>query len=238
MRFLAIRCLLLPAGCLLLHSGVTGQLTRDSAVLQAETRAIAVYHTYMGDQAPVYNGIMDLSYVPDLQGSPYFHSNELVKGAVFYDGIQYSDISMRYDLVRDQLIIGGRTGNLTILFRDKVEEFSLYGHLFKRISQGDLQGFYDLLCSGKVQILARRTKKIEESIIGTELIHKISATDLFFAVKDGQFHSIGNERGLLRLMSEKKEEVSQFIRSNRIKFRKDPEQAIVKITAYYNQLFL
>jgi hypothetical protein len=238
MRSAVNHYLLLSAVCLLLHCGVFGQSPpNDSLVQLAESRAIAFYHEYTGVESPLYYGRLNVPYDPKLKGSPYFQSAEIADGSVWYDHQPYSGIPMQYDQVRDQLIVEGLNGYLIVLYNDRVGEFTLYGHRFIFLSRAVPDGFYDLLESGKVTIYAKREKKIEESITGDEIIHTIAAKDFFYAVRDGQFHSCGSQKSLLSLLVDRKKEIKTYMRSNRIRFKKNPEQAILKITAYYNQLF-
>jgi hypothetical protein len=207
-------------------------LPGDSTIRSAEEHAIAIYHNYLGQQSPVYNGTGHITDDPNTRGFAYFQSPESFAGSVVYDGSLYSNLPILYDIVRDQVIVADRYGYLIGLFMPRVKEFSLYGHHFISTSRG----VYDLLVPGAITILAKRTKKIEESIVGLEIIHTVYATDYFFAVKDSVYYELHNQRSLLMLMDDRKKEIKEFIKAGRIKFNKDPEGAICRITAYYNQL--
>jgi hypothetical protein len=173
-----------------------------------------------------------LAFDPGYKGSAYFLSEEAFTGSAVYEGLLYSDIHILYDLVRDQLVIINRDGYPIDPYMDRVQEFSLSGHRFIHTAQG----VYDQLVTGFLTVMVRRTKKVEESIVGQELIHTITAKDYFYVVKGGVYYPVHDQKSLLALMSDRKKEVKDFIRSSGIRFRKGPEAAIVRITGFYDQL--
>jgi hypothetical protein len=204
----------------------------DSSIRLTEDHAIALYHNYLGEESPIYNGIGHITDDASTRGFAYFQSATTFPGSVVYDGSLYTNLPILYDLVRDQVIVADRNGYLIGLFMPRVREFSLFGHHFINTPRG----VYDQLVTGPVMIMARRTKKIEETIVSMEVIHPITAKDYFYAVKDGVYYEVHNQGSLLALMNDRKKEVKAFIKENRIRFRKDPEGATCKIAAYYNQL--
>jgi hypothetical protein len=204
----------------------------DSSVRAAEDHAIATYHNYLGEESPLYNGIEHISDDASARGFAYFLTAATSPGSVVYDGSLYTNIPMLYDLVRDQVVVGDKDGYLIGLFMRRVQEFSLQGHHFINTPRG----IYDQLVTGVIGIRVRRTKRIEETIVGMELIHPIVGKDYHYAVKDGVYYELHNQGSLLTLMNDRKKEVKAFIRAGKIKYRKDPEGAACKIAAYYNQL--
>ncbi|MHA4807137.1 hypothetical protein ACX0G9_03475 [Flavitalea flava] len=234
MPFPTKTCLILTFCSLLFSFSVQSQgfRSQDSTVQQAKEYALTIYHNFLGEQSSVYNGIANISYDPATRGHAYFQIDSLVEGTIIYEGIQYRDMPLMYDLVLDQPILLNEGGYLIGLINRNVREFFLMGHHF--INTGS--GYIDLMSQGRLTLKAKRTKKIEESIEGMTLIHTIVPKDYFYVVKDSVTTEISNQRSLLALMADKKKEVKQFIRANKIKFRKDRENAIVSITGYYNQL--
>jgi hypothetical protein len=194
--------------------------------------AIQSYHDFMGPQSLVYNGREPADY-PQMKGHPYFVMEGVQKGSVVYDGILYQDLPLLYDLVKDHLIVFNYAGDQISLATEKIKEFSLPGHRFMQIAGL----YYDLLCSGKVILLSRRIKTIEESIVDLQVVYTASEKDKYFIVRDGVSYSVGNLNGLLDLLKDKKKEIRQDLRKRKIRYRKDHERALVAATQYYNQSF-
>ena len=59
---------------------------------------------------------------------------------------------------------------------------------------------------------------------------------MFFIQKEGVYHQVKNYKSLLAILQDRSKEVKQYLRRNRIKYRKGAENAIVKAVVYYESL--
>ncbi|HMH24463.1 MAG TPA: hypothetical protein VK563_21925 [Puia sp.] len=191
---------------------------------------IQCYHNFMGEQALIYNGIEHIDY-PVMTGHPYFDAGGVQKGSVVYDGILYDDMPMLYDLVRDQVVIFNFSGESISLSGEKIKEFSLPGHRFINSPSG----FYELLCSGTVTLLAKRTKTVEESIVDLTVVYTAIEKDHYFIIKGGVNHPVANLNSMLEILKDKRKEIRQDLRRKKIKYRKEHDRAMVSAVQYYNQ---
>src|SRR5258706_11369460 len=68
--------------------------------------AIEIYHQKIKNASGVYNGPEYEGYpFPFEEGSPWFAVNDSVTGSVVYDGILYQGIFMKYDELKDVIVI-------------------------------------------------------------------------------------------------------------------------------------
>lgn len=199
-------------------------------------RAAIFYQSYVGADAPIYNGIAYQPNYRGLQGSPYFQTDNLTDGSLIYENLTYNHIPLLYNLVYDQLVISDPSGQLLIPPADKLQQFTFAGHHFIRITLINKPGYYEVLGSGYTTLLAKHIKKIEEKIEYNELHHYISTHDEYYIYKQDQYHPVASGNSLLTLLADKKKELDQFRRSRRIRFKKNPESAMLQIIDYYNQL--
>ncbi len=198
----------------------------------ANDRATKLYDDFMGGQSRLYNGIEQVGYLP-MTGHPYFHVEDLRNGSIDYEGVYYRDVPMLYDIVKGQVLVANRNGNLLGLSNEWIREFFLDGHHFINTSSG----YYDLMCSGNVSLMIKRKKSIAESIEGMSVVRTVEDHTLYYILRGGVYHPIGNLRSLLALLHDKKKEINQDLRKKKIKYRKAPEAALVEATRYYNQTF-
>jgi len=210
------------------------------AALPTIVNAGNVYNPFIEKQSRLYNGVEHLGYSFKIKGHAYFLQKELQTGSIVYDGLEFINVPMLYDLLKDQVIIQHFNGFTKIgLVQEKVTAFTLNGHHFIRLdSLVDatlITGYYDELYTGRLKVLVKRGKYVEETI-KDELEREFIQKDLFFIQKEGTYHEIKNYKGLLTLLKDRSKEVKQYLRKNRIKYRKGPENAIVKATAYYDSL--
>ena len=223
-----------------LQPGMAQNNISAPAALPTIVNAGNVYNPFIEKQSRLYNGIEHLGYSFKIKGHAYFLQKELQTGTLVYDELEFVNVPMLYDLLKDQVVIQHFNGFTKIgLVQQKVTAFTLNGHHFIRldslISPVLITGYYDELYTGRLRLLVKRGKYVEETIkdeIEREFIQK----DLFFIQKDGAYYAIKNYKELLALLKDRSKEVKQYLRKNRIKFRKEPEHAIVKATAYYDSL--
>src|SRR6266404_950000 len=110
----------------------------DSAFTDAGTDYVKqLYFTKRAEELAIYNGINHEGYPSSIEGHAYFQSPDWQKGSVVYDRILYENIVMKYDLLKDQLIVRSkdRGGMFIGLFSPRVEEFSFSTFKFIRIDR-------------------------------------------------------------------------------------------------------
>src|SRR5262249_13257005 len=104
------------------------QILPDStAAAMAKAQTLESYHTYMGVQAPLYNGKAYQGHLP-LRGTPYFLEDSLQYGTIVYDGVLYKDIPMFYDLIYGQLIVLNSWGGMLAPVPERISGFTITGH--------------------------------------------------------------------------------------------------------------
>lgn len=200
------------------------------------------YNPFIEKQSRLYNGIEHLGYSFRIKGYAYFMQNQLQTGTVVYDELEFTNVPMLYDLLKDQVIVQHFNRFTKIgLVSQKVKEFTLLNHHFIRL-EGDslsaspiITGFYDVLYDGHITMLVKREKYIEETI-KDELEREFQPRDFYFIKKEGTYYAVKNYKGLLAILNDRSKEVKQYLRRNRIKYRKGPENAILKAIVYYDSL--
>lgn len=212
--------------------------------LAEETKfAKNIYSLQKGNQAAIFNGTIHISYSSEIEGIAYFFSVDWQKGNVLYGDIYYENILMKYDMVKDQLIVKAKEseGQAITLFSPRVKQFSFLDSKFIRVDNATagsfLQaGFYRQLTHGKVTALARATKTISEKITDNKVARKFEEKIKYYTLKDSRYSLIENKNNLLSILKERKKELQGFIKENKLNFRKDMENAIVSVVEFYNHL--
>jgi hypothetical protein len=226
----------------ILSQHTTAQDADDTTVHENALNAISAYYQNLGEESPLYNGSEYIEYAYTLQeGHPFFQLATFVNGNVNLDGMVFRDVPMLYDIVKDQLIILDFQKVYKInLPADKVQQFSLLGHVFVRIVRDSADqvktGFYDQLYKGKIGLLARREKRVMEKYSNIQISKVVISQDVYYIKKDGVYHTIKNKSSLFAVLKNKKKEVQQYLNTNKIKFKREPERAMIMAVQYYDQL--
>jgi hypothetical protein len=231
--------------CLFFAGECEGQESAaDSDAYQsALSGVISAYHQAIGDQAAIYNGPRYPGYVFQFRsGSPFFNSGKTDTGWVYYDSVLYKDLPLYFDDLSQAVIIDDN-GYKIALHNQKLYEFAIGAHHFIRLEKrdrnwGDLDpGFYELLYQGGISVLKKTAKRMVDDLSGGESAEKsITASDHFFIEKDSVVYSVDDAKELGAVLRSKKNELLRFVKQHTLNFRKDPENALLQLGPYYDQL--
>lgn len=207
--------------------------------------AVSLYHAFTFPSPGLYNGSQYMEYAYTLkEGSPFFIFENFIAGSVFYNGILYEHVPMLYDVLKGEVIIHDPAEVYKVsLLSEKIGWFSLSNHTFVRFEQNNSDkqllatGFYDVLYNGNINLYEKVNEKIEESISSAGVLNRyISEVDLYYLQKDNKFYEVNNKRDVLSLLKNKKKEIQQFIRKNKLNLRKAKTFALTRIVAYYDSI--
>ncbi|GHB54472.1 hypothetical protein [Persicitalea jodogahamensis] len=209
--------------------GVTAALTLyDSATVESQ-------HLYNGKQYYVYDS-REVEH-------QFFLTEDWTVGSVFYDGQQFEQVPLLYDIVRDQLVVRYRHGfgNVTLQNR-KVRSFTLDGHDFMRVEadtgrvEGLRTGFYDQIYTGTTKVLARRRKERLQQLSETKITIAFPVKDQYYLYKNGEYQPVQSKRSVLMLLPEHKRQLKRELRKQNLSFRQNREEAIKIMAARYDEL--
>ena len=220
----------------------------DSTYVQTTlAQTTANFDKSIGEQSRLYNGHEYLPYDRHIKGNALFpyNADTWEPAEVNFDGIVYKNVPIMYDIYKDVVVVLlYNKFSMFALRNSKVHDFTFSNHHFVRVETDSLNntsgistGFYDQLYGGKIEILARRSKTIQNSSTTTATLETsfISSND-YYLKKGDNYYKIGSQSSLLNALKDKKSALQQYIKSNSIGFRDDPEDAMTKIASYYDHL--
>lgn len=225
----ALLCAFVPCISLLAQAPAAG----DTA------KPVELFYKTVNENAHLFNGTEYIMYDQHIKGDPYFVP-EVSPGTIFYDGTLYTNVPMLYETMQGNLVVRQYNNGLLInLVNERVDYFSLNNHTFFHIvpdSNNNVitNGFYDRVYNGKVGLFIKRQKILYEDPSSYERSFKL--TDRYYLFKDNTWHAIHSQGDLLSLFKEHKKDITKYLRQNKIKFKKGPEYAMVKMTEYYDSL--
>ncbi len=199
------------------------------------------YNQAVGVNSPLYKGKEYLDYNFRIEGNQYFQSDLWQKGSVFYEGQFYQDVTMKYDIANKVVILDHAQLPVPItLESSSVEHFSLLGHHFIRLVADTTNaavstGFYDLLYDGNTQFLINREKVLRDEIDDRKLRFWFEEKDTYFIRKEGAYYKVKSKKSVLNVFPNHKKEIRKFLKKNKIKYRKQREEAIYLMVKYYDQ---
>jgi hypothetical protein len=227
-----------------------GQTTSgDSSVLQnAVAQTTSGFYKAIGEESRLYNGHEFLPYDPRIKNNALFPYDvkSWEPGEVNYDGIIYKNVPMMYDVNKDVVIVllYNKFSMFTLLSA-RVHDFSFDNHHFIRIDANQINddksgltaGFYEQLYGGKIEILAKRQKTLQNSsnAVAAPETWFIAAND-YYLRKGNTYYKVGSKGSVLNVLKDKKNELQQYLKQNHIKYGDNPEDAMAKMASYYDRL--
>jgi hypothetical protein len=218
------------------------QHTTDSGLLSSSTDyAKHLYFVQRAEELAIYNGVHYNGYPASIEGHAYFQSSNWQKGDVIYDNVLYENVIMKYDLLKDQLIVTPKEqgGMFISLFSPRVKQFSFSTFTFiyidkTRQNTSLTPGFYQQLVEGKLTVLAKRSKIISEKIEGTTLLQKFEERIKYYLLKGGTWYPVNHKKDILNIAKDRRKEIQQFLSKNKLNYRKDHEKTLVAVAKFYN----
>lgn len=225
------------------HPGLTQSLQHPQDSVMAKTKAVSYYRDGVGAESVLYEGREYLGFDHQIQGHAFFLTSDWQPSSLYYKGQYYQNIPLLYDIAAEEVVVRHSGGMYKIkLIRQKIGYFSLNGHEFFRLDTTDARGtrmpagFYDLMYAGKLKVWVKRKKMVKESIRNMQVVQDFVATDQYYLQKEGNYYPINTRSAALNLMQDKKKELRRFLRKNEIFYKRDPEVALIKMAALYDQL--
>jgi hypothetical protein len=226
-----------------LHTSIRAQPAgKDSLITTgAYYNALQVYHRYLTPETGLYRGSEYVQYAYTLkEGHPYFDDGRMKKGSVLYNGILYEDLPLLYDLVKEQVVLNDSYDNYTIfLINEQIDYFTIQDHLFINFRDSlnpsaPHRGFYEQLNKDRIALYKKEKKVVQEDISSGKLERNIEPSVSYYLKKGPTWYSVNNKRSLLYALDDRRREVKKFIRKNGLNVRKNKENTLLKVTAWYN----
>jgi hypothetical protein len=207
--------------------------------------ALRQYHIFLAPEPGLFRGSQYVEYDYLMRnGHPFFGENRMRQGSVLYDGVLYENLPLQYDEIKEFLIIDDPYENYKIsLINRQVDRFTIEQHLFIHLTDSlnpsqPANGFYEQLYKGRISLLKSEKKTIAEDLSSVEEgVQRDVIGSISYYIKKGElYYSVNNKKSLLHALKDKKGEVKKFMRKNLLNLKKDKENALLKIAAWYDGL--
>jgi len=202
---------------------------------------ITFYTKNLGGDLLLYNGREYTGNYSRTIGHPFYASDRPQKGSIVYDRIHYPHSAISYDLTNDEIFIKTPQDVSVKLVKEKIDRFSLEGHVFVRISprydkrDPASEGFYEVLFDDSVTVLAKRKKQLEPTF-NLEDPYRFVQYDRYFIRIDDVLREVQNEGSLFSLFPGHQKEIRRYVRNKGVSFKKDRGNFIVQVAQYYGQI--
>lgn len=224
---------------ILLSGAVKAQSFKsDSSFLaDAKKNAVSVYNKSISEQSGLFNGKAYVEYQQQADENPYF-VDEWIDGTIVYDGEQYEDVPLLYDLSKDMVITDHKYSTTKIqLTTEKIDQFTLDKHLFVQLKNQKIAiGFYELAYNGDSKVYIRRQKTLQSRTARNSIERYFLEKTSIYIKKEGVYYSVKSKGSVLKVFDDRKSELKKFIREHHLQFDSNRAKSIGQIAEFYDQL--
>ncbi len=223
---------------------IFAQSPADDSISFVKTlnNALAVYYQSAGDQSRLFNGTGYTGYpFVFAEGSPFFLTDKGLKGSILYDKVEYQDVDLLYDELMGAVIVQDENHRIQ-LSNDRISGFTMGNYPFVRIVHDSLSnstpatGYYNILYEGKLSVLKKQIKTIRLVYsFSQELTRVIDLKTIYYFRNNNAYSPINDQKELLNFFPQRKKEIQHYIKTNKLNFKKDPDNLLVKVAVYYDQ---
>jgi len=193
------------------------------------------------DEQVIFNGRAWRNLYIRVKGDQFLFTTSLLPGTVSINGRTFNNLKVGYDAHNDEVLAMTRQGIIIQLNRERVDGFSMdfnyKTYRFKRFDNDTLSGpggYLNILHEGSM-VLAVRYRKDIYLLADNNKYDVFQQTSRIYIKKDESWTLIRKNGDLLKLLKDYKQQVRNYIITNKIILsKKDPESYIPVIVFYEN----
>jgi hypothetical protein len=161
---------------------------------------LLIYLSGYSQQLPLYNGAEYTRFYHGVKGHPYYLSDSLVPGDLFYDGILYRKIPFNYNIADNEVLIKHHEyGYYIRLVSDKIGYFILDGHRFEKVQTSQGTQFFEIIYKNGVKVFLERTKMLKPSFSAEDPMQFVSYVK-YFVPRNGRLAEVRRLRQIKQSM--------------------------------------
>lgn len=192
----------------------------------------------------LYNGRVWRNLYQHIDGTQFLLSADFLHGSVTMNGVTFNspELMLKLDLINDELLLLTDRGSTLQLNKQMVDRFTLSHDnrqlQFRKLeadSLNELSGYVNVIHDGKTALYVKYKKEIRLRD-GPGDRDTFVQTQRIYLMKDGIAHHVRNRKNLVRLLKDRKAEVKDFVRTNRVRFSRNNPGSVAPLLEYYDKL--
>jgi len=188
----------------------------------------------------IYNGRIWRNKFIGIKGDPYFLSGDFLWGNILFNGREFLNLRIKYDIFNDEVVLWVDLQTIIFLNKEMVNEFTIKNQdrTYRILNTGKdstslVKGFVNILYDGPTALFVKNVKKID-----LQPQDKMRAAfyqqHRIYVRKDSTLIQVNGKRGLFKLLGDRITEVRDFVNDNRLNVsRKDP-YSFVPVLEFYD----
>ncbi len=190
----------------------------------------------------LYNGRLWRNIYYMVKGDQFLFTSSLLPGSVSIDGRVFKDVLLCYDIFKDELLAMNDNGMMIQLNKEKIDrftyEFNNRTYKFKNLdadSLNNLSGYVNVLFEGDLSLVVKYKKEIVMLAVENKY-DEFNQIQRIFLKKDDKYYLIRGKRDFLKQLIDRKQQIKQYIRTNKLQVTKSNPESFVPVLEFYTNL--
>ncbi|QRM90120.1 hypothetical protein FG167_13045 [Lacinutrix sp. WUR7] len=195
-----------------------------------------VYDSIIGiESLNLLNGKLFIDYFKsNKEEHRYFQSFQYYNGLVVSEGQPYFNLSLKYDLLEDQLILNPNTEKnfLNIkLISENISRFTIANHEFFNFYNNDklkkigFNGFLEPVYKGNlINLYSKHSKDKKEKIRGNKTYFIFNKYAIYLLQYNTDFYEIKSRKSLRKIFPEMETLINEYYKKNTVLLKRNPNQ--------------
>jgi hypothetical protein len=193
--------------------------------------------------APFNNGKIHFNPFRSIDKTTRYRTDDFVAGAIVFDGQQYDNLALKYDLLKDELIVkfdgqGNKMGFSPV--KQRIDAFYIDGLKFKNldlVSHPDfVSGFYEETDAGHVILYTKHYKDQFTALTNEQVFYTYVLRNAFVFCHQSTFYKIDNENDAVKAFPQLEAPIAAFFRNNAPLEKTDRTQFMKKLARHLGEL--
>lgn len=178
------------------------------------------------------------------ENSMYYITDKYSKGVVNYEGQIYNDVDLKYDILKDQLILKpyGESNYIGVnLILEKINFFYLNDKKFINLSYNTanlpefINGYYEISAATDTNILyIKHHKNMREKINNNHVFKEFKEKYEFLINYKNSFYKIENKKDIIKIFPKDKIKISDYYSKNKNLEKSDEIKFMENLMRYIN----
>ncbi len=188
----------------------------------------------------LFNGRVWRNLYYKIKGDQFLFSTDFLPGSVRINGKSFKNINIKFDIYNDEILTITDHDIILQLNKEMVDMFTLKfenkTYQFQKLepdSLNMLMGYVNVLYKGNTSLFVKYKKEI--LILAVE-----NKYDMFYPshriyiMKDGIMHELNSKKDFFSLLSDRKQEIKNFVKKNKIRVSRKIPESFVPVIEFYD----
>jgi hypothetical protein len=213
-----------------------------SAITDCPVQPASAYQDTLYERQLLYNGRIWKSRYGQVLEHEFFLTENWLTGDVTVNGKPFRNITLRYDLLNDELLAMVNPGTAIILSGEKTLSFVLRteGKVYRFVNYDKpdsplIKGYGHLLYSGELSLIVKYTKHIKTLAVENKYDEFYQKQQIFI-MRKGELYRIKSKRDLFSHMEDQREKILKYIREKGLQLSIQKPETLVQALQYYEEI--